>query len=79
MRKWGPQGSPKSAKREGTQTDKGSPNIALFQEGSPRGPRGAPETISERFGVILGSNSEPKLVENNEKKVSQKRVLEHRF
>ena len=79
MREWGPQGSPKSAKREGTQTDKGAPNMALFQEGSPRGPRGAPETISKRFGVILGSNLEPKLVENNEKKVSQKRVLEHRF
>ena len=37
--------------------------MAFFSKGSPRGPRGTPESILERFWMILGSKLEPKVVE----------------
>ena len=55
----GPQGPPKIDKKVKKSVKKGSQNIALFSEGSPRGPRSPPETILEGFwrdfGVKIGA------------------------
>ena len=51
--KWGPPGLPKIAQKLKTSFKKGSQNIGMFPEGSPRGPRDAPGPLFERFWKVL--------------------------
>ena len=74
-----PQGTPKIEEKTMKSDKKTVPKRGLPPEGSPRGPRGALESILDRFSMILGSELELKLVENRGKKVAGKRVSELGF
>ena len=68
----GPQGPPKISKKVKKSVKKGTQNRGLFQEGAPRGPRGAQETILERFLLFLGVQNVVKFDKDSLKHGAQK-------